>query len=163
MCGHMHGEPNVTVRETNSSCNGRWHFKAGSRVFSGFGCQWALESLLDFLSMNLRSPTFFHISPPHSFSLTSSPHSTPVTWHPAYLWSPNWSFWQSVSLFLSASDMERRFSFFIFYLPIPFEAALDVSFILLQPSPAHPSHPQPPFSRRPRECPHLSVCSSCRG
>lgn len=125
MWSHAESEPDTTARETNSSCNGWWHFKAGFRVFLGFSCQWFLGSLFDFLSMNVQSPSFTSELP----TLPVYLHSLHHTLHPPYLWSSNRSFWQSVSR--SPSNMEHRFSFFIFYLTIPFEVTLDVSYTLL--------------------------------
>lgn len=71
------------------------------------GCAWALV-VSEFSNLYLisslwisisRSFTFFQISPhlpsKHAFIFLSL--------HPAYLWSTNWSFWQSVSLSLSLS------------------------------------------------------------
>lgn len=106
---------------------------AGGTSKRGLGCAGALvvsefsHLLFDFL--HLQSPTFFQIRPPHHSSMPSSP----LFLHPAYLWSPNWSFRQSVSLSLHLT-WNTHFSLFILSLSIPFEAALDVSFIHLPPS-----------------------------
>lgn len=89
------------------------------------GCAWDLfvsefsNLLFDFLSVNLYSSTIFQISPPYLHPCCPSIQHTfdPLIDHSGNL---------SLS---SPSKMEHTLSFLIFYLSIPFEATLDVSFM----------------------------------